>query len=108
MGRKTFGFAHVRPCQRFRISDGGEKLPPLPLRLVGDVVARLALVLAERPHLEAGLVAALGLQHGVGHRGRSRAAQLAESLGEGPQTVLHAGEGVVGSCREGREERKIK
>lgn len=85
-----------------------EAPPPLPFRLVGNVVARLALVLAEGPHLEAGLVAALGLQHGVGYGGRSRAAQLAESLGEGPQTILHASEGVVGSCREGGEHRNIK
>lgn len=81
---------------------------PLPFGLVGNVVARLALVLAEGPHLEAGLVAALGLQHGIGYRGRSRAAQLAERLREGPQTVLHAGKGVVGSYREGGENRNIK
>lgn len=79
------------------ISDVARGSSPLPFGLVGNMVARLALVLAQRPHFEAGLVAALGLQHGVGYRGRSRAAQLAERLGEGPQTVLHAGEGVVGS-----------
>lgn len=68
-----------------------------PLGFIGDVVARFALVLAERSHFEACLVAAFGLQHGVGYGRRGRAAELAESLGEGPQTVFKAGEGVVGT-----------
>lgn len=52
------------------------------------MVAWLALVLAERTHFEACLVAALGLQHGIGYRGRSWAAKLTKGLREGPQSVL--------------------
>ena len=46
----------------------------VPFGLVGNMVARLALVLAEGAHFEASLVAALGHQHGVGYRRRSRTA----------------------------------
>lgn len=53
-----------------------------PLGLVGDMVARLALVLAEGAHFEARVVAALGLQHGVGHVGWGRTAQLTQCLRE--------------------------
>lgn len=66
-----------------------------PLGLVGDMVARLALVLAEGAHFEARVVAALGLQHGVGHMGRSRTAQLTQRLGERPQTILQTRQSVV-------------
>lgn len=48
----------------------------LPLRFVGNMVAWLALVLAERSHFEACLVAALGLQHSIGYRRRGWAAKL--------------------------------
>lgn len=61
------------------------------------MVARPALVLAQCSHFEARLVAALSLQHGVGHGRRSRAAQLAEGLREGPQPVLQAGQSIVGA-----------
>lgn len=79
-----------------------------PLRFIGDVVARFALVLAERSHFEACLVAAFGLQHGVGHGRRGRAAELAQSLGEGPKTVFKAGEGVVGTLgRDGKRQIRV-
>lgn len=63
---------------------GGCLLLPLPLGFVGDVIAWPALVFAQRSHLEAGLVAALRLQHGVLHGGRGRTAELAEGFWEGP------------------------
>lgn len=59
------------------------------------MVAWLALVLAERAHFEARLVAALGLQHSVGYRRRGRAAEFTKSLWEGPETVFQAGKSVV-------------
>lgn len=72
------------------------------------MVARLALVLAECPHFEACLIAALGLQHGIGYGRRGRAAELAESLGEGPQTIFKAGEGVVGTLgRDGKRQIRV-
>lgn len=67
----------------------------LPFRFVGDVVAWLALVLAESAHFEACLVAALGLKHSVGYGRRGRAAKLTKSLRERPQTVGEANKGVV-------------
>lgn len=67
----------------------------LPLRFVGHVVARLALVLAECAHFEACLIAAFGLEHSIGHRRGRWAAQLAQSLRKRPQTILQAGESVV-------------
>lgn len=88
------------------LSQGSWSLHPLPLGFVGDVIARPALVLAQRSHLQAGLIAALRLQHGVGHRGRGRTAKLTQGFWEGPQTVFHAGQGVVGTC--GNMDRKRK
>lgn len=79
-------------------SRGTCSLLPLPLGFVGDVVARLALVFTECSHLEARLVAALGLQHGVWHRGRGRTAKLAEGFWKGPETIFHAGQGIVCIC----------
>lgn len=64
------------------------------------MVAWLALVLAERAHFEACLVAALGLEHSVGDGRRGRAAKLAEGLREGPQAVFQAGESVVCTYEE--------
>lgn len=79
-----------------------------PLRFIGDVVAWFALVLAERSHFEACLIAALSLQHGVGYGRRGRAAKLTESLGEGPQAVFKAGEGVVGTLgRDGKKQIRV-
>lgn len=66
----------MRFCSYFFLS--------LPLRFVGDMVAWLALVLAERSHFETRLVAALGLQHSIGYRRRGWAAKLTKSLWEGP------------------------
>lgn len=60
----------------------------LPLRFVGDVVAWLALVLAERAHFETCLIAAFGLQHSIGYGWRGWAAKLTQSLWEGPQTIF--------------------
>lgn len=60
----------------------------LPLRFVGDMVAWLALVLAEGAHIEACLIAALGLQHSVRYRRRGWAAKLTKSLREGPEAVF--------------------
>lgn len=59
-----------------------------PLRFVADMVAWLALVLAERAHFEACLIAALGLQHSIGYGRRGRAAKLTKSLWERPQTIF--------------------
>lgn len=67
----------------------------LPLWLVGNVVAWPALVLAERANFEPGLIASLGLQHGVGHWGRGRAAELTQGLREGPQAILQTGKSVA-------------
>lgn len=55
------------------------------------MVAWPAQVLAERAHCEACVVTALGLQHSVGYRRRSWAAELTEGLREGPQTIFKAG-----------------
>lgn len=83
-------------------------LLPLPLGFVGDVIARPALVFAQRSHLETGLVAAFCLQHRVGHGGRGRTAELAEGFWEGPETVFHAGQGVVCTCGNTDGERKAE
>lgn len=87
---------------------GACPLLPLPLGPVGDVVARPALVFAERSHLEASLVAALRLQHSIRHRGRGRTAELAEGFWEGPETVFHAGQGIVCTCGKMDRDAKVK
>lgn len=90
------------------VGRGGCLSASLPLGLVGDVVARPALVFAQRSHLEARLVAALRLQHGIGHRGRGRTAELAEGFWEGPETVFHAGQGIVCTCGKMDRDAKVK
>lgn len=77
----------------------------LPLGFVGDMIAWPALIFAQRSHLETGLVAALRLQHCVRHRGRGWTAELAEGFWEGPETVFHAGQGVVCTCGNTDRER---
>lgn len=54
----------------------------LPFGFVCDMVARLALVLAERAHFETGLIAAFSLQHSIGHRRGGRASKLTKGLWE--------------------------
>lgn len=76
----------------------GAPVPCLPLGFVGDVVTRPALVLAERSHLEVRLIAALSLQHSIRHRGRGQTAELAEGFWERPETVFHAGQGIIFTC----------
>lgn len=71
---------------------------PLGLVCVGHMVARLALVLAERPNFEACGIAAFGLQNSVGYRRRDRTTQLTESLREGPQAILHTRQHVITAC----------
>lgn len=87
---------------------GARPLLTLPLGLVGDVVARPALVFAQRSHLEACLVATLRLQHSIRHRWRGRTAELAEGFWEGPETVFHAGEGIVCACGKMDRDAKVK
>lgn len=60
----------------------------LPLRFVGDMIAGLALVFTKRSHFEACLVAAFGLQHSIGYRGRGWTAKLTECLWKGPKTIF--------------------
>lgn len=70
----------------------------LPLGFVGDVVTRPALVFAERSHLEVRLIAAFSLQHSIRYRGRGQTAELAEGFWERPETVFHAGQGIIFTC----------
>lgn len=81
---------------------------PLGLVYVGHMVARLALVLAERPNFEACGIAAFGLQDSVGYRRRDRTAQLTQSLGEGPHAILHTRQHAITSCRDKRTKKQDK
>lgn len=68
---------------------------------MGHVVARLALVLAEGTDFEACGIAALGLKDRIGYRRRDGTAELTQSLGEGPHSILHARQNIVTTCRNG-------
>lgn len=70
-----------------------------PLWLVGHMVSWFAFVFAEGAHFETCLIAAFGLQHGVGHGRRHRTAELTQSFWERPQTVLHTGQSVISAYR---------
>lgn len=67
------------------------------------MVARLALVLAERPNFEACGIAALSLQDSIGYRRRDRTTQLTQSLGEGPHAILHTRQHVITACGDKEE-----
>lgn len=66
------------------------------------MVARLALVLAERPNFEACGIAAFGLQDSVGYRWRDRTTQLTQSFGERPHAILHTRQHVITACGDKR------
>lgn len=64
------------------------------------MVARLALVLAERADFETIGIAAFGLQDGIGDGRRHWTSQLTHSLWEGPHAILHTRQHIIAAYKK--------